>query len=122
MQRRLIASRNMSQPAAGAAQSSSIVSEDMTGKHVRLKNLVTSAQYNGLLGTVLKQLENGRLFVKLEQGIELSLSRNSLDIVDNTSGHKNDTTAPNLNNETTSNTAKVHHKQGVCSLPDCLKV
>jgi len=47
-------------------------------RRVRVVGLVSSPQYNGQEGSVLKELPNGRLSVKLDQGKELSLKRGSL--------------------------------------------
>ena len=50
----------------------------MAGTRVRVNGLVESSQWNEQEGTVLSELANGRVVVKLDAGKELSLKWHSL--------------------------------------------
>ena len=61
--------------------SSGAVAVGMEGKRVRVQGLVKAAQYNGMEGTVQRELGDGRLLVWLKDGKELSLKPDTLIVV-----------------------------------------
>ena len=51
------------------------------GDSVLIKNLVKAADYNGLIGVVESEVENGRHAVKLESGKVVAIKPENLEMV-----------------------------------------